>query len=290
MPFPRGVALVGGKVAEAWRLLRWFFRLIPSLGFATAFAVFVCEATTRKPLAQLVKPLAVERVKVRPAGYLHPIRFRRAGTDVAVVAQMLVTKEYLPVASLKKVRLIIDCGANIGLSAYYLLHCHPHARLIAIEPDPQNCELCRENLAPFADRVTVMQAAVWPANHRLRIVPASRERGPWALEVEPWENGDVEGLTIPEILARAHESGPIDLLKADIEGTETELFRHRPPWLSVVRNIAIELHTPEADATFRSALEDYTFERRQEKELTIIYGLTAKNAQRAGWRLGRQLL
>jgi FkbM family methyltransferase len=273
MQFGGILEVIAVKSSETWRLVRRFFRHVPSLGFLAAAAVFFCEASTRKPLAYLVKPLAVERVKVRPHGYAHPIRFRRVGTDVAVVRQMLVSREYQPVASLRDVRLIVDCGANIGLSAYYLLHCHPKARLIAIEPDAENCALCRQNLRPFADRAVVLQAAVWPENTRLRIVPASRQSGAWSLEVEPWTAGDVEGLTIPEILRRADAKGPIDLLKADIEGAETELFRGAPSWLGMTRNIAIELHDGVAEATFSRALDGYRYERRQVSEVTIIYGL-----------------
>lgn len=273
MRFGESLEVIAVKSVETWRLIRKFFRHVPSLGFVAAAAVLFCEASARKPLAQLVKPLSVERLKVRPTGYAHPIRFRRVGTDVAVVRQMLVSREYQPVASLRGVRLIVDCGANIGLSAYYLLHCHPKARLIAIEPDPENCALCRQNLEAFGDRATVLQAAVWPENSRLRIVPASRSGGAWSLEVEPWATGEVEGLTIPEILHRVGAAGPIDLLKADIEGAETDLFRTTPPWLDITRNIAIELHSEVADATFTRALERYRYERRQVSEVTVIYGL-----------------
>ena len=278
MQFGQTLEVIAVKSAETWRLVRKFFRHIPSLGFLAAAAVFFCEASVRKPLAQLVKPLAVERLKVRPAGYAHPIRFRRVGSDVAVVEQMLVSQEYRPVASLRDVRLILDCGANIGLSAYYLLHYHPQARLIAIEPDAENCALCRQKLQPFGDRAMVLQAAVWPENARLRIIPASRQGGAWSLEVEPWATGNVEGLTIPEILRRANATGPIDLLKADIEGAETALFRTAPSWLNITRNIAIELHSSMADATFTRALERYRYERRQVSEVTVIYGLRPASA------------
>jgi FkbM family methyltransferase len=267
------LALVSGKVSETFRLIRRFHRHIPSLGFSAAAVVFFCEASTRRPIAPLLAHFAAERVKVKPSHYQYPIRFRRVGSDLAVFSQMLVRREYAPVAKLRDVRLIVDCGANIGLSAYYLLHCYPQARLIAIEPDAENYALCRQNLAPFADRSMVMQAAVWRENGWLRIVPASRHGGAWALKVEPWHGGDVEGVTIPEILRRADEHGPIDLLKVDIEGAEVALFEARPEWLAMTRNIAIELHGPEADATFTRALDGYGYERRQADELTIAYDL-----------------
>jgi FkbM family methyltransferase len=272
------VSLLGGKLVAVWMLLRRFPRHVHSIGFMAAAVILFCEALMRHPLAELVEPKTIERVRIRPAGYPHSVRLRRVGTDVAVFSQMLVQREYEPVSSLRDVRLIIDCGANIGLSAYYLLHCYPSARLIAIEPDPENCALCRQNLASFGSQAMVMQAAVWPENRQLRIAPASRASGPWSLEVEPWDTGDVAGLTIPEILRRADETGPIDLLKMDIEGAETAIFASSPGWLNTTRNIAIELHGPSAVAAFSAALDGYRYEQRLADELTVIYGLRRERA------------
>jgi FkbM family methyltransferase len=267
------IAFARDKLSAATSLFRGYLRQVPRLGVIAATTVFVTEASTRKPLAQFVKPFASERLSLRPAGYRHPINFRRLGTDIAVLRQMLVTEEYRPVAALRNVRLIVDCGANIGISAYYLLHQYPNARLIAVEPDADNLALCRQNLSPFADRVHVIQAAVWPENRLLRVVPASRHLGAWALRVEPWDTGDLQGLTIPEILSRAGEQGPIDLLKMDIEGAEEDIFRASPSWLDLTRNIAIELHGKAAEATFDRALANYDYEHRHADELTVIYGL-----------------
>jgi FkbM family methyltransferase len=274
-PAWRGVALIAGRLASFWQLLRSSARQIPSLGFVAAATLFFCEASTRKPIVHIVRPHAMERVRVKPIGYPHPVVVRRIGSDRNVLSQMFVRREYAPVSSLRDVKLIVDCGANIGLSAYYLLHCYPAARLIAVEPDDENCRLCRENLSPFQDRVTVLNAAVWSDRQRLRIIPESRRDGSWSLEVEPWSSGDVEGLALPDILSRAGASGPVDLLKVDIEGAEIEVFRHSPAWLAETRNIAIELHGAAADAAFTRALAGYQFERRHAGELTILYGIRA---------------
>ncbi len=37
--------------------------------------------------------------------------------------------------------LILDCGANIGLSALYFQRLYPKARIMAFEPDTHNFEL-----------------------------------------------------------------------------------------------------------------------------------------------------
>ena len=273
-----GVHFAIGKMAAASALFRGFLRQVPRLGFVAAARAFAAEASTRRPLSTLVRPFVGERLTLRPSGYRYQLLLRRAGTDLAVLRQMLVKEEYGPVSSLRRIRLIVDCGANIGLSSYYLLHRYPEARVIAVEPDEANCALCRRNLAAFGERAIVMQAAVWRENRRLRIAPASRSRGAWALRVEPDDEGPVEGLTLVEILRRAGQTGPVDLLKIDIEGAETEVFRGSPEWLRITRNIAIELHGEDARDTFVHALDGYRYEQRNCDEITVIYGLRFRPA------------
>jgi hypothetical protein len=103
--------------------------------------------------------------------------------------------------------------------------------------------------------------------------PASANRAGVAIAVEPDDEGSIEGLTLVEILRRAGQAGPIDLLKIDIEGAETEVFRGSPEWLRITRNIAIELHSEDARDTFVHALDGYRYEQRTCDEITVIYGL-----------------
>jgi FkbM family methyltransferase len=272
------VRLWVAKVASAADVFRVYLRQIPRLGLAAATVMFLAEASERKPLSRLVAPIAPALLKIKPAGYLFPLTVRRADSDRVVVHQVIVREEYGPVSALPDVRLVVDCGANIGVSSYYFLHRYPAARLIAIEPDAQNCSLCRQNLRPFGDRATVVHAALWPERRPMRIAPSSRRLGSWGLRVEPVaaparELAEVEGLTIPDILARAHAQGPIDLIKIDIEGAETEVFRVSPPWLASIRNIAIELHGDAARAAFAAALSGYAYSWEDVHESTIVRGL-----------------
>lgn len=55
--------------------------------------------------------------------------------------------------------LIIDCGANIGLSALYYAHHLPKARIVGIEPDAGNVALARRNTAHLP-LVEIIEAAV----------------------------------------------------------------------------------------------------------------------------------
>jgi FkbM family methyltransferase len=286
VPLPdRGAAaplqVCAAKIASALNVFRVYLRQIPRLGLTAATMLFLAEASERKPISRLVAPIAPVFLKIKPAGYQFPLTVRRADSDRIVIRQILAREEYGPVSALPDIRLIVDCGANIGVSSYYFLHRYPAARLIAIEPDAQNCALCRQNLRPFGDRVVVMQAALWPERRALRITPSSRRLGSWGLRVEPVAVeesalAEVDGLTIPDILARAHEQGPIDLIKIDVEGAETELFRTSPAWLASIRNIAIELHGDAARAAFAAALSGYVYTWEDVHESTIVRSLRAR--------------
>jgi FkbM family methyltransferase len=58
--------------------------------------------------------------------------------------------------------LIIDCGANIGLSTIYFKREYPNARIIAFEPDPKIFETLSYNIAAFDLKdVELMNLALW---------------------------------------------------------------------------------------------------------------------------------
>jgi len=278
-PVPAFLGVALAKAGIAWDLLRSHLRYAPRVGLSSAMMLFLAEASLRRPISTLMRPVVPEFLTITPTGYKHPLRMRTADTDPVVVRQVLAIEEYRPVSSLANVRLIVDCGANIGVTGYYFLHHYPQATLIAIEPDELNCNLCRRNLAPFGRRAIVLRGALWSERRPLRITPDSRALGSWAFRVEPAAPhlADVEGLTIPDILHRAGVEGPIDLLKLDIEGAEQEIFREAPSWLDSVRHIAIELHSAAARTTFLTALAAYQYTLETFGESTIVRDLNRRS-------------
>jgi FkbM family methyltransferase len=269
------LATVIARAQAASDLFRGYVRLIPRLGLLAASVLFLAEASERKPISRIVGPLAPKLLTIKPPGYRFRLIVRRGDTDKAVVRQVLGFEEYGPVAHLPNVKLIVDCGANVGVTSYYLLHRYPNARLIALEPDAGNYMLCRRNLEAFGSRAVVIRGALWPECRPLRISPSSRARGSWALSVEPAEahDGEVEGLTLSELLKRAGVEPPIDLLKIDIEGAETEVFRAGGECLTLARHLVIELHSPAARTTFAAALAPFDYTREESGESTIVRDL-----------------
>jgi FkbM family methyltransferase len=251
-----------------------FFADLPALGAQAACVILIVELTTRRPLSYLFPP-SKRLLKLRLRGYTKPLYFRHWSSDLSVIRQVFCHQEYLCVRDLKDVLYIIDAGANIGCTAFYLLHHYPNAMVVAIEPDRQNFELCSQNLAPFAQRVHLLNKGVWSQAENLRVVPGTNGIGEWAIEVRPCrpdEPIDVEAIGMPELLATS-PTGHIDLLKVDIEGAEKEVFGANCTWLSGVRNIVIELHGEACERTFLNALGDYDYDASHQGELLVCSNL-----------------
>lgn len=137
---------------------------------------------------------------------------------------------------------IVDFGANIGLSALFFLTRGAAVRCHAVEPVPTNVARLRETLAAFEDRYTVVEAAVerfdGPATFNVdetgRYGGLGMNRTPERITVQCAE---VNGL-LERVLER---EGRIDLLKVDVEHSVVPVVRAiRDDVLADVREIVLE--------------------------------------------------
>lgn len=133
---------------------------------------------------------------------------------------------------------ILDCGANVGVSCLYFHQRFPRAKIIAFEPDPKIFSYLQGNMASAGCRnIELVAKAVWSANTTLRFHSEGADAG----RVEPgMEN---QGIEIPAVRLRDFLNEPVDLLKLDIEGAETEVMLDLAPCLGGVRNIFVEYHS-----------------------------------------------
>jgi FkbM family methyltransferase len=216
-------------------------------------------------------------VTLRPPGFRHPLRLRRASSDLMTFHQIYLEREldvYLP----ERPRLIVDGGANAGFSAAFYAQRYPDARVLAVEPAADNFARLVDNCRPYPN-VTPVQGGLWPRRARLRVVDVGL--GDWGFQVEevdgPAPDG-VEGWPADELMDRAGFDR-IDLLKLDIEGAERHLFADPgAPWLSRVDAVVIELHGPEAAAAVRAALSPAAFSEGQRGEKVSFVRRPAKNS------------
>lgn len=115
---------------------------------------------------------------------------------------------------------IVDIGANIGISALYFLTRNPACRVWCYEPNPRNVERLNHNLAAYGDRVTVTQAAVGSQRGRMGfLVEPTGRYGRLTDDADDSEQVDV--VTVSDVLDQV--GGVVDFVKVDTEGTEPEL-------------------------------------------------------------------
>jgi len=233
-----------------------YARSIQNLG-AGAFARYWWHQKSKLPRT------GVFNLTSRYAPY--PLQCRAGTSDIDVFKHIYVLREYAFLDELKNPSLIIDCGANVGMSSAYFLARFPEARVIAIEPDPGNYQQLVHNTAHDDERVKAIQAGVWSKQVGLKFVDTAFGDGrAWAIGVEealPGEPVDINAVSIPQILANEPADQRISLLKIDIEGAELPLFSENAgDWLGRVDNLVIELHGPECEQVFYDAIKPFDFE------------------------------
>lgn len=210
--------------------------------------------------------------KVRLACLDHPVFLSNYGADVTTLFQIFFAKEY-NVPLTKEPEVIVDCGANIGLSAVYFAQKYPSAKIIAIEPDKTNFDFLVRNTKHYGN-VICLNKAVWSKPAELAMV--NRQNGNWAIQTvvaDAHQDNKVSAVSLNNIIDE-FRIDRIDLLKIDIEGAEKELFsRDYKYWLSRTGVLTIELHTDEITELFYQTLSQFRYRKSYAGENQIIYFL-----------------
>ena len=245
---------------------------VPKLGIAQALLI---EAGF---FAWIVRLNSRRVWKLTPPQTVHPLSFRPGTSDFEVLRQVFVEEQYgdaIPAGTASAT--IIDCGANAGYSSAYFLGRYANSRVIAVEPEPSNYELCKANLQAYGDRAKVLAVGVWSSCCDLVIENPLMSREKWSFSLRvarPGEAG-VPALDMDALIA-ASGADAIDLLKIDIEGSEREIFSdpgcHN--WIPRVRNIAIELHGQECIDAFHSAMQRYKYDQSESGEITYARNIS----------------
>lgn len=135
--------------------------------------------------------------------------------------------------------LIIDCGANIGMSVIYFKKMYPEAKIIAFEPDKYIFDVLEENVKTYGlSNVTLINKACWNAETTLRFFSEGADGGRKA------EDNETERIiTVDTIRLKNYLKEKIDFLKIDIEGAEVEVLPDIKDDLKNVENIFVEFHS-----------------------------------------------
>lgn len=188
----------------------------------------------REPVAVHVRPLEGATVLLRP----HT-------TDATVVHETFRDMVHPPPPEIvsRGVRRIVDLGANIGLTAAHNALRFPQARILAVELDPGNAAAARRHMAPWADRIELLQGAVWVEDGE---VAYENELGSeYGFRVAPGARATTRALSMDTILSHLEPGERVDYVKMDIEGVEARLLsREAAAWTERIDSISLQVHAP----------------------------------------------
>lgn len=133
--------------------------------------------------------------------------------------------EIMAAQSKNRIFNFVDIGANVGLfSLFVAAHGGSRARIIAIEPDPENFARLSFNLAANESHgIEAVQAALGDMEGDAVIVPNMSDRGGTKVRMaQAGETSTIKCIPLPELLAGRFDY--IDALKADTEGSEDKIL------------------------------------------------------------------
>jgi FkbM family methyltransferase len=217
--------------------LRWMLHDLRTLGPQFAFLRW--------------RPRRNGKVVVNLPGY-PPMHLRPSSSDASVIREIFERKEYSLDGTLHhsaimrrydelvaagETPLIIDAGANIGAASIWFAKLFPRAKIVAIEPEPENADCCRLNTSQLP-QVSVLEAALGSAPGNVHL--NNPWEAHWAFRSERADEG-IRVVTIPEVVA-AHPEAKLFLLKIDIEGFESDLFSQNVDWIDDADVLIVEVH------------------------------------------------
>lgn len=146
----------------------------------------------------------------------------REPDDLVTVHEVFCRNDY-PVTGSEKI--ILDLGANIGVSALFFASKCPGATILSYEPDPRNFPFFEQNTECFNARITLIKSAVVPTECNyveFTQLTSSRLGG---VGVNGGNKITVAAQNINDIIQDTiTELGKVDILKIDIESLEDKVL------------------------------------------------------------------
>lgn len=166
--------------------------------------------------------------------------------------------------------IVLDCGANIGVVTREALNAGA-AKVVAIEPAPENLESLRRNFAPeiASGRVVIYTKGVWDKDDVLEMHFDHDNSAADSFVLHPEQGGDkgmkFEVTTIDKMVQELNLPR-VDFIKMDIEGSETRaLIGARNTLAKYHPRISVAVyhqpdHAVEVPKAIRAAWSDYQLE------------------------------
>jgi len=225
------------RAQEAWHILsKHAAGLADWRPIIAAYASTLRSATDQSPID----------LSLRIADREFSVRMRKS--DIYTVAEILHERQYVLKSPLPKRPVIIDAGANIGMSALWFLAYHPEARLVCFEPGSANFGLLTHNLGSYPG-VVLEQAAVGVEEGELLLNLSEHGAMHSVKEAEDVVGSEpTRAVRLDRYLASSGIER-VHLLKLDVEGSELDTLHGLGDRLGTVDVIAGEMHEELVDET-----------------------------------------
>lgn len=169
-----------------------------------------------------------------------PFFFEEAG-DFELLDEVFLNGSYYFSDPITNDGIIIDLGANIGVSSLFFSMKWPSVTIHSVEPDPENFRRLQQTASVLKNMI-LHNAAVWPEATTIPFY-RNRRRGS-SSSIHP-EGSDIEKIEIGTItlsqLLEQTGAKRVSLVKFDIEGAEEKLFSGFNDFQRIER-LAGELH------------------------------------------------
>jgi FkbM family methyltransferase len=221
------------------------------------------RTATGKPAPFGLTDSTKRRLRGRPRRTREKISFRGKPLFLADAASFLAAHEEIFVrrsyafSSHRQAGLIIDAGANVGLSSLWFTENYPNYRIIAIEADPDIFDILRQNVElQNTKNVVLVNRAVWDTDDELLCFSPDGADGGRVLDNA---TGKIQSIRLRHLL----EAQPVEMLKIDIEGAEVRVLDDCRDALGNVTNLFVEYHScsdePQRLAQLLDVLQDSGF-------------------------------
>lgn len=227
----------------------------------------------------------------RVPGFSEPVWLRPNRSDYSIFWQSFVCTQYdlgkFPqteelerraeeMCAAGEVPIIIDGGANIGLSLRSFAKDFPFAHVVCVEPDDDNFRVLEANARELKTPHTLVKAGIASRSGHCRVV--SRDRGSAGFQTEYCDESNPEAIrtaTISELVGMVPGGRPW-IVKLDIEGAQQELFSGATDWVAETDLIILELDDwafpwQGTSVAFFRALAPHRFDYLIDQELILAF-------------------
>ena len=232
-------------------LLRKFYHTKPSWKRVTRRALLRVPAPVRSIVRRLTdskyRAEVYEEKRLRSLPRFTPTKSTFLGRTIALAdaASFLYARdeifrqEIYRFISHRERPVVIDCGANIGMSVIYFKQQYPGAEIIAFEPDKAIFDILIQNIKTYQlTSVTAINKGLWNTDTTLRFFSEGADAGRIATEEDTEKIIEIETTTLRPYLNRQ-----IDFLKIDIEGAELRVLNDCKDLLKNVDRLFVEYHS-----------------------------------------------